>query len=254
MPKEVNYAPGAKLPQATVARRKTTKKFEAKKAEAFLSNHFTYECNQNEPISYQDFSSVSTAILKGTLTTNQFKDAQLADPFCARIMDKVHKLKHYKIIKGLLFFKTAKSTKLVMPNSLLDIIINAKHFSVFGLHFSKTRILRDISSRYQVQHAVLRQKLQIMKQNCIICQFNTTGQKDHELTKTDFIYAPRVTWAIDIIPNLPTTVNGNRKAMLAVDMFTGYIQVCPLVDRTAKSLIKAIDETIVRPFTVPKFI
>ena len=144
MPKEVNYAPGAKLPQATVARRKTTKKFEAKKAEAFPCNHFTYECNQNEPISYQDFSSVSTAILKGTLTTNQFKVAQLADPFCARIMDKVHKLKHYKIIKGLLFFKTAKSTKLVMP-SLLDIIINAKHFSVFGLHFSKTRILRDIS-------------------------------------------------------------------------------------------------------------
>ena len=72
MPKEVNYAPGAKLPQATVARRKTTKKFEAKKAEAFPCNHFTYECNQNEPISYQDFSSVSTAILKGTLTTNQF--------------------------------------------------------------------------------------------------------------------------------------------------------------------------------------
>ena len=89
MPKEVNYAPGAKLPQATVARRKTTKKFEAKKAEAFPCNHFTYECNQNEPISYQDFSSVSTAILKGTLTTNQFKVAQLADPFCARIMDKV---------------------------------------------------------------------------------------------------------------------------------------------------------------------
>ena len=71
---------------------------------------------------------------------NQFKDAQLADPFCARIMYKVHKLKHYRIIKGLLFFKMAKSTKLVMPNSLLDIIINAKHFLVFGLHFSKTRI------------------------------------------------------------------------------------------------------------------
>ena len=93
-----------------------------------------------------------------------------------------------------------------------------------------------------------------MKQNCIICQFNTTGQKDHELTKTDFIYAPRVTWAIDIIPNLPMMVNGHMKAMLAVDMFRGYIQVCPLVDRMAKSLIKAIDETIVRPFTVPKFI
>ena len=56
------------------------------------------------------------------------------------------------------------------------------------------------------------------------------------------------------MPNLPTTVSGNKKAMLAVDMFTGYIQVYPMPDRTAKSLIKAIDESIVRPFTVPKFI
>ena len=23
-----------------------------------------------------------------------------------------------------------------------------------------------------------------------LCQFNLTGQKDHELTKTDFVYAP----------------------------------------------------------------
>ena len=259
MPKEVRHAPGAKLhphsprptPPVTAPRRKV---YDKKEAMMFDCNHLTFDCNQNEPISYQDMSSISTAILKGTLTINQFKDAQIADPFCSRIIDKVHKLKHYKMIKGLLFFKTNKNTKLVLPNSLLDIIINAKHFSVFGLHFSKTRIMRDISARYHVQHATLRQKLQMLKQNCIICQFNATGQRDHELTKTDFIYAPRVTWAIDIMPNLPTTVNGNKKAMLAVDMFTGYIQVCPLPDRTAKSLIKAIDETIVRPFTVPKFI
>ena len=56
------------------------------------------------------------------------------------------------------------------------------------------------------------------------------------------------------MPNLPTTVIGNKKAMLAVDMFTGDIQAYPMRDRTAKSLIKAMDESIVRPFTVPKFI
>ena len=255
MPKEVQNAPGAKLHSSNNNyRRSQPRKKGEKEVNLIECNNITVARNQNEHLSYQDFSSISTAILKGALTTNQFRDAQTADPFCARIIDKVHRLKHYTMIKGLLFFKTAKSTKLVMPNSLLDIIINAKHFSVFGLHFSKTRILRDIAARYHVQHAVLRKKLQMLKENCIICQFNITGQKDHELTKTDFVYAPRVTWAIDIMPNLPTTVSGNRKAMLAVDMFTGYIQVYPMPDRTAKSLIKAIDESIVRPFTVPKFI
>ena len=241
MPKEVRSAPGAKLPKT--------------KPRLAQCNHITiqHECNQND-ISYQDFNSISTSILKGTLTTEQFRNAQQADVFCSRILDKVHKMKNYKVIKGLLFFKTPRSTKLVLPSSLLDIVINAKHYSVFGLHFSKSRIRRDISARYHVQQSTLRDKLQMLKQNCIICQFNINGQKDHELRKTDYIYAPRVTWAIDLIPNMPTTQNGNRKAILAVDLFTGYIQICPLTDRTAKSIIEAIDSTIIRPFSIPKFI
>ena len=240
MPKEVRSAPGAKLPQKPA--RKTTQ-----------CNNTTVQCNQVD-ISYQDFNSISTSILKGTLTAEQFRSAQEADVFCSRILAKVHKMKNYKVIKGLLFFKTPKSTKLVLPSSLLDIVINAKHYSVFGLHFSKSRIRRDISTRYHVQQSAMRDKLQMLKNNCIICQFNINGQKDHELRKTDYIYAPRVTWAIDMIPNMPETQNGNKKALLAVDLFTGYIQICPLKDRTSKSIIEAIDSTIIRPFTLPKFI
>ena len=74
-----------------------------------------------------------------------------------------------------------------------------------------------------------------------LCQFNLTGQKDHELTKTDFVYAPWVNRY-----NAKPTYNGNKKAMLAVDMFTGDIQAYSMRDRTAKSLIKAMDESIVQ--------
>ena len=104
MPKEVCHAPGAKLhphsprptPPVTAPRRNV---YEKKEAMMFDCNHLTFDCKQNEPISYQDMSSISTDILKGTLTINQIKDAQIADPFCSRIIDKVHKLKHYKMIK-----------------------------------------------------------------------------------------------------------------------------------------------------------
>jgi len=247
MPKEVHYAPGAKLPRQRSQAKDFSKKFE---------NNQVNSLTAAQNLSYQDFSTISTAILSGTLNAKQFKEAQLADEFCSRIMDRLKKvrLERYALMQGLLFYKTKYICKLVLPNSLLDVLINAKHFSVFGLHFSKNRIMRDITSRYHVQGSELRNKLQMLKENCLICQFNASGQKDHELRRTDFIYAPRVTWAVDIIPNLPETVQGNKKAMLAVDMFTGYIQVCPMKDRTSGSLIEAIDTTIVRSFGVPRFI
>jgi hypothetical protein len=72
---------------------------------------------------------------------------------------------------------------------------------------------------------------------------NTTGEKDHILGKTDYIHTPRVTWAIDLMPNIPTTDNGNRAALLAVDLFSGYLQVCSLKDKTTDSLLAAIDLT-----------
>jgi len=267
MPAEVYSAPGAKLPQGMKPnwmphlKNKRTKAKNLRQGPTKAVNITTLQCNaltmrgyEHQRLSYQDFSSISTAILSGILTVKDFQNAQRADDFCNQVIERIHKLRRYAVIKGLLFYRTKYICKLVLPNSLLDVIINAKHFSVFGLHFSKSRIMRDITSRYHVQGTSLREKLQMLKENCIICQFNASGLKDHELRRTDFIYAPRVTWAIDIIPNLPETVEGNKRALLAVDLFTGYIQVCPLKSRTAASLIKAIDTTIVRPFSVPKFI
>ena len=119
-------------------------------------------------------------------------------------------------------------------------VINTKHFSVFGLHASMTRIKRDITSKYHVRHRTLTKKLQKLKTNCLICQFNATGEKDHSLRKTDYVLAPRVTWAIDLMPNMPQTERGNKAALLAVDLFSGYIQVCPLKDKKVETLISAI--------------
>ncbi len=40
---------------------------------------------------------------------------------------------------------------------------------------------------------------------------------------------------------------------LAVDMFTGYIQLAPISSRATPALIEAILETIIRPFGVPRY-
>jgi hypothetical protein len=51
-----------------------------------------------------------------------------------------------------------------------------------------------------------------------------------------------------------TTEYGNRAALLVVDLFWGYKQVCPLKDKTTNPVIAATDATIIRPFRLPKFL
>ncbi len=54
--------------------------------------------------------------------------------------------------------------------------------------------------------------------------------------------------------NMPLTKKGNRVALLAVNLFTGYIQICPMPDRRTETLIEAIRKTIIKPFGIPKFL
>ena len=205
-------------------------------------------------MSYQDFRTVSKAVLTGILTPTEFKQAQAEDPYCSKILNKPNATKRFVLIDGLLFFKTGSNIKLVLPQALLDLVITAKHFSIFGLHFSKSRVQRDINARYYVPHKILQEKLKTLRDNCLVCQFNKTGKEDHMLRATDYVHAPRATWGVDIIPNLPLSENGYKAALLAVDLFTGYVQIYPLRDKTTKNLIKAIDRTIMNGFTIPKYL
>jgi len=237
MPKEVKYAPGAKLPLNHIS---------------ILAHQLN--CNAADVIDYTDFKTASRAVLTGALTPLQFSIAQKDDNYCSRLIANVKNFKKFSIIDGLLFFKGQDRLKLVLPTSLQDVVINAKHFSIFGLHFSKSRIFRDITKRYHVQANPLRKKLRLLQDNCLLCQFNATGSKDQELRRTDYIYAPTVTWAVDLIPNMPMSRKGHKAIFLAVDLFTGYVQLCPIKDRTSQSLIEAVDRTIISAHGIPKFI
>ena len=237
LPREVKYAPGAILPVNSCQMRQ-----------------IVVENNQAEYLSYGDLRTVSQTILTGTLSKEQFRVAQLEDPFCSKILKKWKKLKKFTVIEGLLFYKSFTCLKFVLPASLLDVTINAKHFSVFGLHFSKARIHRDICSKYFVQQGELSKRLKMLRTNCLLCQFNASGKQDQELRRTDYIYSPCATWAIDLIPNMPMTKNGNRAIFVAVDLFTGYIQLHPLKEKTSAALIEALERTVFSSFGIPKFL
>jgi hypothetical protein len=52
---------------------------------------------------------------------------------------------------------------------------------------------------------------------------------------------------------MTTTPKGHSAIFLAVDMFTGYVQLKPLKSRKTDALIEAVKLTIILPFGIPKF-
>jgi hypothetical protein len=208
---------------------------------------------QSSTVTYTDFAHATRMITSGEVSIKNLIVAQRDDPQIGRII-KLKKLPpRFTYIDNVLYHKLDTHYRLALPTAFLDPLIHSKHFSVMGLHFSKTRILRDIQTKFFVNIKVLKQKLQLLKENCILCQFNASAPKQHPLQQSNLIFAPRVTWACDIIPSLPTSKRGHNAMFLVVDMFTGYIQLAPLKSRSAEDLIEAVLATIIRPFTIPKY-
>jgi hypothetical protein len=210
---------------------------------------------RSEPssLTYTDFSHATRMITSGEVSIKNLIVAQREDPQLSKIMELKTLPNRFTYIENVLYHKVKTHYRLALPQAFLDPLINAKHFSVMGLHFSKSRIARDIQTKYFVNLKLLKHKLQLLRDNCILCQFNANSPQQHPFTQTNLIYAPRVTWACDIIPSLPQSKKGNNAMFLAVDMFTGYIQLAPINSRATPALIEAILETIIRPFGIPRY-
>ncbi len=82
---------------------------------------------------------------------------------------------------------------------------------------------------------------------------NASAPSSHVLKQMSFVYGPRISYAVDLIPSLTKTERGNTALFLAVDMFTGYIQLQPIKSRQTSELIEAVKTTILSPFGIPKF-
>ena len=206
-------------------------------------------CN-HPTMNYDELKNITQVLIGGKITTKMFIQMQQADENCQKIMELVPRSKLFHFREKVLYFGT-KRPKPVMPDALLDLLIQSKHYTVFGQHNSTSRIKRDIHSVYHVTRKLLGTKLQMLKTNCLVCQFNKTNTEAHTLKQTDFRKAPQTCWAIDIIPNLPLTKNANKAVFLAIDMFTGFVSLAPLKSRKTEDLIQAFTATILNPFKIP---
>ena len=204
-------------------------------------------------MNYDELKNITQVLVGGQMSLKSFIQMQKSDENIQEIDKLVPTSKLFQYIDGVLYFGM-KKPKPVLPDALLDLLIQSKHFTVFGLHNSITRIKRDILQNFHVTRKMLSIKLQRLKTNCLVCQFNKTNATSHELKTSNFRRAPQTCWAVDIIPNMPLTKNGNKAIFLAIDMFTGFVSLAPLKSRKTEELIQAFSAAILNPFKIPKLV
>jgi hypothetical protein len=206
-------------------------------------------------ISYKDVGTLTYIVREGMLSIEQFKSAQREDEFCAGVMDEIHlNDKKFKIVDGVLFRITRDTLKPVLPIVLISLIIQLKHFSIFGAHMSPTRINRDIKTDFYIPSDELFIALREVKKSCYLCQLYDNNIEDQSFSKLPSVVRPRISWSIDIIPNMPTSANDFSQLLLCVDDFSSFVVCIPLVDSSSKSIIDGLKTHIFAPFGIPQLI
>ena len=210
------------------------------------------ECD-HPTINYEELKVVSKILVGGQIDTQVFSEMQKADPMIQNILNRPKLPKLFSFQQNILMFGV-RTKKPVLPCALLDLLIQSKHFTVFGLHNSISRMTRDIRKQYYVHQKTLNKKLRFLKNNCLVCQFNKSTLPAHKVKPSNFKRAPQVCWSIDIIPNMPKTSNGYSAILLAVDTFTGYVNLAPMKSRSTEDIMEALRNAVFNPFQIPHMI
>ena len=210
------------------------------------------EC-KHPTMNYDELKTVSKILVGGQIDTKTFIEMQKADPTIQKMYTRRNLPKIFSYQQNILMYGFKKKNP-VLPIALLDLLIQSKHFTVFGMHNSISRMTRDIKKQYFTHTATLQQKLRELKTNCLVCQFNKTNVPSHTIQISNFKKAPQVCWAIDIIPNMPKTINDYSAILLAIDTFTGYVSLSPLKSRSTTDIMEALRNAILNPFQIPHLI
>ena len=178
------------------------------------------------------------------------KKAQENDPIYGKYYQ--NPIQGYIKHNGLLYFqrieKGTLTSYLVLPIIFIQPLVNMKHYSIYSNHHSLTWILREIKKTYYTSLSHLKEVVRKTMASCFTCQNLQNIPKPQAFQRFDKVTAPRTTWAVDIVTNMPKSPDGNTAIFIAIDMFTCYIQAVPIKSKSTGCIKQAIIDTIIRPF------
>ena len=143
-----------------------------------------------------------------------------------------------KIVDGIHQVKTPSGRWLPMiPQSLLESLFDYHHFPN---HLPAGKMYNEIRNNFFVPG--LSKKLQEYVGKCVKCQ-KVWAKNKPKFVKVKTTTAPHPwCWgAMDLIGPLPTTLNGNSYILTYVDLFTKWVELRSLPNKSAESVLKAVD-------------
>ncbi|EPS65637.1 hypothetical protein M569_09141, partial [Genlisea aurea] len=139
-------------------------------------------------------------------------------------------------------------------NSLISLIFQTKHFSIYGSHMSTPKIKRQIEQQFFVNKRTLTKVLKYYVNECYICKTFTADTQQHKFKTLPNPPRPRVDWSIDFVTDMPKSLSDNRQVMIIVDNFSFFTIAVPLKAITADTVSDALKYHLIQPFGLPSSI
>jgi len=178
----------------------------------------------------------------GQITLKHFKEQQINDPLCSKILNNITNHKQYFVKNDLLCKKHPSDPTnflVVLPKSLLAPLIQLHHFSSHSGHQNPRSLERILSQKYF--YPKMLPTITEITASCGLCQLYATKKLDDTKIGIETVLGPRQKWIADLFHiSLPFSDETSYNFVLCcVDSYTRYCVLFPLKNKSEAELYNA---------------
>ena len=157
------------------------------------------------------------------------------------------------LVKSLSVDQSLPQYAFVIPEHLVQSVMQGLHCSPFSGHLGIKRTLQRAKERYFWPH--MNNELHDFVKHCQVCA-QTKLDPNHLKAPLQAINVnePFVFWAMDYMGPLPETTQGNKHLLVVMDHFTKWCEVFPTKDQRAKTVAEILVSKIFSRFGPPTVI
>ncbi len=142
-----------------------------------------------------------------------------------------------------------RTTQLVIPRALVEAVLQLIHRTPQAGHPGRDRTLAAACTRYY--WPTMRLDIERHIAQCLSCAQTKGTTKTAPILDYSLPAGPIDTVAIDFL-QLPHSRQGSTYALVRVDLFSRFVILTPLPNKSAPVVAHAIVSHLIRPFTTPR--
>ena len=134
--------------------------------------------------------------------------------------------------------------QLVITEEFIPIILNLLHEAPHSAHQGIDKAIKEARSKYYFpkQHSLITEHIKA----CQLCPYFKGHTSDPApILSYDIVERPFQRVSMDLLSGFVTSEKGNKCLLVCIDNFTRYTELVPLPDKSAETVAKAFNESII---------